>query len=1096
MRRIHDTFFRLVLLVLALGGSALPLAAQSRTTTAVRGTVTNQAGEPLASAVVTVRQEETGALKRVATNAEGRYLVLQLQPGGPYTLLVQSLGYADASLQDIHLQVGDVVTLDVRLQEQAIEVEGIEVNAERAEIFNPSQVGPATRMDERVVESVPILSRNLMELAVLSPLVKTTEGGGFSVAGQNDRYNSILIDGVSSKDVFGLTAGGVPGGQAGAKLIPLDAVAQYEVLVAPFDVRLSGFTGGVMNAVTKTGTNQWNARAFGAYRAEALIGDLSLPTGPVEASGVDRTLLGLSVGGPIIQDRAHFFVSGEFERRKQPPTGYNLLRDDPLLVRLSPEAVGDFSDELANQFGLETGIAGPYPLKQELANVFGRVDWTLANGQRMTVRNVFAYASNDESPNRFAFEPYGLSSNAVHRKGLNNTTSFQLFSDLGDRGANELNVSIQRSVDESTPAVTWPQMEADLISSIDGASFQRGVRVGSQFYAQNNDLRQTNIQFTNTLSLNKDPDEGTGTGSVYTLGLTGAYYDISHRYVPGETGSYFWASMRDVRNNAPQRYERTLLADGVDPTTNFSVLQWGAFVQDQIDAGKGLTMRFGLRIDVPWVLDHPDENFQVTDLFDYKTSKLPSGQFLLSPRWGFNWQSEGEHTTQVRGGLGMFVGQLPFVWLSNAFQYDGMSRTTMTCTGRVTDDPLSGNTVPPFDPFNPPNTCYAGEPNLLRTVTVFDPGFKYPQDLKFSVVVDHEFTSRISGSLGFLFNRAINQIVLQELNLGDPAGNQGPLDGYGGFERRRYGRANGTGFVPTWDHPEFGHVLLATNESEDWGYSITAEARGQLTDRLGFQTGYSYARSYDKMSLVSTDMVANYGLTPTRSDPNRAELTTSNFDRPHKLVLSVYGAPFPGLDDTQISLLYTGQSGLPFSYVYYGDINGDGYPGQGPAFDRTNDLIYVPEKASELPSGLATQALLGRALESDECLAASRGEVIPRNSCRSPWQNRLDVRLSQITHVGGAEVRLEADMINFLNLLNADWGSVQSVRANTSLIEPVGRRDCLGCVGALVSRWAGPALPSRDQEARLVPTEPWAVVSPDSQWQMQFGMRITFGGNR
>ncbi len=717
MRRIHGTFFRLVLLVLALGGTALPLAAQSRTTAAVRGTVTNQAGEPLSAAVVTLRQEETGTLKRVATNAEGRYLILQLQPGGPYTLLVQSLGYADATLEDIHLQVGDVVTLDVRLQEQAIEVEGIEVNAERAEIFNPSQVGPATRMDERVVESVPILSRNLMELAVLSPLVKTTEGGGFSVAGQNDRYNSILIDGVASKDVFGLTAGGVPGGQAGAKLIPLDAVAQYEVLVAPFDVRLSGFTGGVMNAVTKTGTNQWNARAFGAYRAEALIGDLSLPTGPVEASGVDRTLLGLSVGGPIIQDRAHFFVSGEFERRKQPPTGYNLLRDDPLLVRLSPEAVGDFSDELANQFGLETGIAGPYPLKQELANVFGRVDWTLANGQRMTVRNVFAYASNDESPNRFAFEPYGLSSNAVHRKGLNNTTSFQLFSDLGDRGANELNVSIQHSVDESTPAVTWPQMEADLVSSIDGASFQRGVRVGSQFYAQNNDLRQTNIQFTNTLSLNKDPDEGTGTGSVYTPGLTGAYYDISHRYVPGETGSYFWASMRDVRNNAPQRYERTLLADGADPTTNFSVLQWVAFLQDQIDAGKGLTMRFGLRIDVPWVLDHPDENFEFTDLFDYKTSKLPSGQFLLSPRWGFNWQSEGEHTTQVRGGLGMFVGQLPFVWLSNAFQYDGMSRMTMTCTGRVTDDLFSGNTVPPFDPFNPPGTCYAGQPNLRRTAT-------------------------------------------------------------------------------------------------------------------------------------------------------------------------------------------------------------------------------------------------------------------------------------------------------------------------------------------------------------------------------------------
>jgi hypothetical protein len=429
------------------------------------------------------------------------------------------------------------------------------------------------------------------------------------------------------------------------------------------------------------------------------------------------------------------------------------------------------------------------------------------------------------------------------------------------------------------------------------------------------------------------------------------------------------------------------------------------------------------------------------------------------------------------------------VWLSNAFQYDGMSRITMTCQGRVTDDPLRGNTVPPFDPNQPPETCWAGDPTLIRTVTVFDPEFKYPQDLKFSVVVDREFSSRISGSLGFLFNRAINQIVLQDLNLGQPAPEQGPLEGYGGFERKRYGSQGNKGWEPTWAHPEFGHVLLATNESEDWAYSFTAELRGQLTDRLAFRAGYSFARSYDKMSLVSTDMVANYGSTPTRYDPNRTELTTSNFDRPHKVVVSLYGAPFPGLDRTEMSLLYTGQSGLPFSYVYYGDINGDGYPGRGPAFDRLNDLLYVPEKAREIPSGFATQALLGQALESDECLHEAIGEVISRNSCRSPWQNRLDLRVTQTLDVGSAEVRLEADMINFLNLLSSDWGKVESVKANVGLIEPVDR----GPLGDLISTWAGPSLPARDDSGRVVPTEPWAVVSPDSQWQMQFGARVTFG---
>ena len=213
---------------------------------------------------------------------------------------------------------------------------------ERTDVFNPSQVGRATRLDEIAVEAVPILSGDFMDLAVLSPLVKKTSDGGFSVAGQNTRYNAILVDGASQKDMFGLTASGVPGGQAGAKIIPMDAVAQYEILVSPFDVRLSGFTGGVMNAVTRTGTNDWRTRGFMVHRNETLMGDLTLPTGPVEASGVDRSLFGLSVGGPIIRDKAHFFIASEFERRNQPPTGFNLDRDDPFLVRISPEDMQAF----------------------------------------------------------------------------------------------------------------------------------------------------------------------------------------------------------------------------------------------------------------------------------------------------------------------------------------------------------------------------------------------------------------------------------------------------------------------------------------------------------------------------------------------------------------------------------------------------------------------------------------------------------------------------------------------------------------------------------------------------------------------------------
>ncbi len=1067
------------------------LAAQSQTTSAIRGIVLRVDDTPLTEATVTVRHTQTGVEKSVITNIAGRFLLLLLQPGGPYEISASHLGYSDLTVEGIQLQVGETQTLELYLSEQAIEVTGITVNVERAEIFNPGQVGPATLLNESLVESVPILSRDIMELAILSPLVKTTENGGFSVAGQNDRYNQVLIDGVTNKDVFGLTAGGVPGGQAGAKMLPIDAVAQYQILVAPFDVRLSGFTGGVMNAITKVGTNDWNFRGFAVGRNEALMGDLSLPTGLVKASGVDRSLFGFSAGGPIVRDRVHFFVATEFEERGKPPTGFNLVRDDPALIQISPESMTAFQDLFEGSFGVDTGIGGPYRLGQELANVFARVDASLGGGHRLTMRNVFARAQSDQSPNRTAFEPYELSSNGVLSESSTNTASFQLFSEIGSEGGNELEISVQRTTDHSTPESSFPQVEVDLNSSVgDGLAFTRSVRTGSQFFSQANDLEQTSFRLTNTLTI------PTGGGSTYTLGVTGSLNDIQHEYLPGALGDYYFRSMGDLANNAPQRYQRTVLQPGQAPAIDFSVLELGGYVQNEIDAGKGLTMRFGMRLDVPTLLDKPEHNAEFEDLFGFDTSAPPSGQILLSPRWGVNWQSEGRRTTQVRGGAGFFTGQLPYVWLSNAFHNTGLRSITEVCTGRRTDDPLTGNTAPGFVAGDTPLGCLNGPPITVRPVTVFDEDFKYPRYIKFSAIVDHEVTDRLSGSLGFLFSHARNQVSIEEKNLDGASGSVGPLEGYGGTERSHFGDPSANGFTPNRDHPEYDQVLLVTNAGTDWTYSFTAEARGFITQDLAFQGGYSYARSFDKQSLTSIDMISNFGFNATEGDPNHPLMTSSNFDRPHKFVASIYGKPFPALTDTEISLLYTGQSGLPFSYVYRGDLNGDGYPALGPAFDRFNDLIYAPNSASELPAGFATLALLSTALERDPCLSAHRGEILRRNDCRAPWEHRLDVRVTHSIQAGGARVRFEADMINLLNFINSDWGAIQSIRSNVPLLEPSGRAESFTGVGELFSRWAGGALPARDEDGRLVPPDPWSILTPDSQWQAQFGIRVTLGSNR
>ena len=431
MAYVRGTGLLLAFFIFSLGWHPLPALAQSQTTSAIRGAAVRADGSAIAEALVRVRNDLTGTERTVLTDREGRFLLALLQPGGPYTLTISLIGFADGVEEEILLQVGESYLVEMVLEEQAVEVEGVTVRVDRGEIFNRNQVGPATLLNEQTLRSIPLPSRDIMDLTVLSPLVRTTESGGFSVAGQNDRYNSILVDGLLNKDAFGLTAGGIPGGQAGAKLLPIDAISQFEILVAPYDIRLSGFAGGVMNAITKTGTNQFQFRGFAVGRHDALMGDLTLPSGTAEASGIERTLLGLSAGGPIIRDKAHFFVAGEFERRSQPPSGYNLGRDSDALVGINPEALETFQTIFRSDLGVEPGLGGPYTLNQELANIFARVDWDFDGGNRLTVRHVFAHASNDESPNRSPFQPYELSSNAVFRSSTSNTTSAQFFTDFG-----------------------------------------------------------------------------------------------------------------------------------------------------------------------------------------------------------------------------------------------------------------------------------------------------------------------------------------------------------------------------------------------------------------------------------------------------------------------------------------------------------------------------------------------------------------------------------------------------------------------------------------------------------------------------------------
>ncbi len=1061
-----------------LGWAALapPASAQSRSTSALRGEVLLPGGTPAPQVFVQLENPSTGLSRTALTNASGRFLFLGLPPGGPYDLELTLLGYAKVRIEALNLAVGETRPLRITLSTEALELEGIDVTLERTSLFDPGRVGPVTLVPAGEIANLPLPTRDLTQLALLSPLVTRTESGGFSVAGQNERYNAILIDGRTARDPFGLTPGGLPGGAAGGKLIPLDAVAQYEVLVAPYDVRLSGFTGGVMNAVTRSGTNRLEATAFAAHRPSAVGGELLLETGASSGADISTTQAGFSLGGPIVKDRAHYFMALEFEALSRPPQGFILGRDDPQLIRLGEPEVEVAREAIRSFLGEDPGTAGVLSLDRSLLNLFAKVDVALGEGHRLTVRNVLARAEDDGAPNRLGFDPYGLSTNGAERTGLSNTVNAELISALGGRTTNELSVLMQVGSDESRANVPWPQIEVPVLSSIAGAASVRELRAGGALTSQDNDLEQLQLRVTDHLTFVRG-------STTYTFGATAARYDFSQRYLPGGVGEFLFADVTALQNGSPSQLQWTSVAPGRSERVDFGVSEVGVMAQSELSAGKGLTMRFGLRADVPWIDADARRNWPVLNFFGWDTGALPGGNLLLSPRWSFNWQSDdGAGSTQVRAGAGLFNGQIPFVWMADALQNDG-ARTVVNRCGQ-------GN-IPGWDGA-PPESCRFSPPEETRNVTVFSPDFRYPQDFRISLGMDQQ-VGDATLSFGVLYNRAFNQLVLSELNLGTPS-RTGPVREYGGADRTYHGEPVPTGFLPVRADERFGQVLFASNASDDWAMAATAEAQGRIRG-LDVRAGYTWSASRDRMSLVATDMISNFGFTGVETEPNAQPVRRSNFDRPHKVVASISGAPL-GEVGPRISLLYIGQSGAPFSYVYGGDVNGDGYPGLGPAFERTNDLFFVPEPQSLLLMGFASQGLLAEATEQFECLRGRAGQFVERNGCRAPWQNSLDLRFSQLLPSGLGRLRLDLDFVNVLNLVNPEWGRIETVRPVVPLLDFVERSEAgsvldPGQGGRMVNRWSGASF--RDAEGRLQPTQPWTSVPNRSQWQVQLGVRMELG---
>ncbi|HEX6911845.1 MAG TPA: carboxypeptidase regulatory-like domain-containing protein, partial [Longimicrobium sp.] len=901
-------------------GWSTAATAQAVTTAAIAGRVANAEGQPVAGAQVSATNTQTGSVSRVVTRADGRYLLPGLQPG-QYRIVVSALGLGTQTRENVQLTLGETSSLNFDLAVQAITLETLTVTGEGSGVISQSRTGPSAVVSDSTLRRAPTITRDLQDFTRLVPqiAVTNTETGAVSGGGRNNRFNQLQIDGSASNDLFGLSASGSPSGQAGAKAITLEAIQELQVVLAPFDVRQNGFTGAAVNAITRSGTNEFHGSIAGFNRNEELAGEFVDFEG--ERSGplaeFENTELAGSFGGPIVRDRAFFFLAGERTRRVDP---LNFVAGTDPTRGITTTQAQQVADYLAT-LGYDPGGIDDLTREQESTNLFGRLDFNLGQNNRLTVRH--NYITGDRDSFSRSASSYTLGNAGYVQNSTTHSSVLQLNSSFGGGLFNELRLGYNRVRDHrSFGGSEFPRITVQYGS--------RSVVAGTENFSGRNVLDQDAFEITNDLTIPFG-------AHTFTVGTSNEFSKFSNLFVRNPFGNYTFDSFADLQAGRPEFFEYSYLCQtglpnctgNGSPRAEFGVNRFSLYGQDRWDVRDNLQLTLGVRVDAAQLPDTPEENPDVVEFYDRSTADVPGTTFLFNPRFGFNWDVQGDQTTQVRGGAGLFSGRTPYVWISNAYGNTGLDYVRFTCSGTnssTTDDP------PPFvaDPFGQPMSCVGGGGSVApNEINLIDPNFKSPQVARFALGVDRQLPFGFIGTLEGLYTKTIHDVLYQNLRVSvDTQGRM--VEG-----RPRYQTRSGS------TTPGIGDVIDVTNTDEGFAYNLTAQVQRPFRDGWDFSLAYTYSHAEDVNPVTSSQAISNWRFNLTQDDPNNPGLSTSDFDIPHRVVASTtYRVRLLPRAATDLSLVYIGQSGQPYSYRYFDDINFDGSFG--------NDLLYVPASQDDI----------------------------------------------------------------------------------------------------------------------------------------------------
>ena len=1057
-------------LVAALALCSFAAHAQGVTDAAIEGVAKSaDSTDATIPAQITITNGSTGARLLLRADAGGRFAAEHLAPGGPYRVEAHAPGLS-AARDGITLALGQRYRVSLVLRADTTRMAEVRVTAQ-SPLLASSRMGASHTVSDSAIHKLPLLSRDFTELLQTAPEVT-----GTSVGGSNNRMNDIQVDGASDNDHFGLSRGsGTPGGQEGARSLPLEAVQEFQLQLAPFDVRQGSFTGGQINAITKSGTNDFHGSLFGFYQGRLLAGDDTAGNGSPDFNVAQY---GGSIGGPIIRDKLHFFAAGDFRHRVTPFSGPTI--GSTTNVGITADSAQRFSSIL-NGYGIAPGSFGAFNTTSDAQNVFAKL--SAVTGKTGTAELSINYAhgitQDSISPARAINGDYRLTSAAFAPEATTwagHGKWATLFGDWSNEILADYAVTNEpRSAASGAPAIFVTNVGAA------GTRLIAGADPSSQLLT----LRQRDAELTDNLT------RSFGAHTV-TVGAQAELMHFTFGNFSNVIGQYTFFDLDSLAAGRPSRYMRNLALDPNAAQSDFGVHQYSLYVGDQWDVTPSLSLTLGLRADRTSFPDAPHENDALAaSSFGIHTSEFISPVTQFSPNLGFHW--DVRDGTALRGGVGVFTGRDPYSWMSFAYSNTGTGALLLNC---------SGAGAPAFvaDPNAQPTSCTTGSAPSAASLSYFVRDFKLPQSVKVALGADQRLPWGMVGSVDAAYIRGENSLNITDDNLAGPVGT---LSGEGG--RVMYGTVAATskkGSVPTVApsvvSTAFGPILKNANESGDRTYIATAQVQKSWSDGVELGVAYTHMNAKDYFSLRDAQSVSNYGFSTVDGSLDARNLAISTYNIPNKVTITATkNLPY----GFALSVIYLGRSGTPYTFIVNGDANGDGVGNKVGAFDRqADDAIYVPKGPSDITlvrdsaasptvnvlvaASASAYDSLQAYIASQPCLRDNRGKILPRNACRNPWQNIFNARVAKTLHVGagGRDVELIADVFNVLNLSNSNWGLIRE----TGTLSGAGTEN----VALLRLRGTDAANGRNAYDVTLPGTN---VVNVDaSRWRMQLGARVTF----